>query len=205
MRISNEIKAGIVVLIAVAVAILFFIKTASMKKETYIIKTSFGYAGDLKPNATVKLSGIEVGRVKEIRFLYEPATMIECALEIETDAKVRRDSVAYIATSGFVGDAYVGITAGTMDEFVNPGEIIKSEDPMQSRVFMKKADSIADSLDKILINIKDFIAGKEDNLSKIVENMESTTKNFKEFSNDIKEHPWKLLIKEKEKRKRKKK
>ncbi|MFH1837179.1 MAG: MlaD family protein [Candidatus Omnitrophota bacterium] len=198
MRVSNEFKAGIVVLTAILIGILFFGKTASFKKETYIIKTSFGYAGDLKPNATVKLSGIEVGRVKEISFVYEPATSVECVLEIDIDAKVRKDSVAYISTSGFVGDAYVGVTSGTTDEFVGAGEIIKSEEPMQSRVFMKKADGIADNLDKILAKIKDFIAGNEENLGEIVKNMESATESFKEFSDDIKKHPWKLLIKTKD-------
>ncbi|MDP8258306.1 MAG: MlaD family protein [Candidatus Aadella gelida] len=195
MRFSNEIKAGLLVVIAVLVGAMFFLKTASLKKETYSLMTSFGYAGDLKPNAVVKLSGIEVGRVKEISFQYEPKTMIECLLEIDADAKVRKDSVAYISTSGFVGDAYVGVTSGTSQTFASSGDIIESEDPIESRILMKKAESIADNLDQVIANIKDVIAGNRENLNEIVENVEVVTENFKEFSADIKKHPWKLMFK----------
>ena len=47
MKVSNEIKAGIVVASAIAIAFLFFGKTASFRQETYDLKTYFGYAGDL--------------------------------------------------------------------------------------------------------------------------------------------------------------
>ncbi|MBU1084391.1 MAG: MlaD family protein [Candidatus Omnitrophota bacterium] len=195
MRFSNEIKAGLVVAVAIAVAAVFLVKTASFKKETYDLKTFFEYAGDLKPNAIVKLSGIEVGRVREIAFTYDQGTMVECTLEIETDAKVRKDSIAYIATSGFVGDAYVGLTPGGSEEFVIPGDIVKSEDPVQSRIIMKKADNIADSLDKILVKVKEVVTDNQKNLDEIVVNITDATENLKEFSEDLKKHPWKLMFK----------
>ncbi|MFC1644336.1 MlaD family protein, partial [Candidatus Omnitrophota bacterium] len=102
MRFSNEIKAGLVVVVAIAIGVFFFAKTATFRAKTYDVKTYFRYAGDLKPNAIVKLSGIEVGRVKEINFIYDPATKVECVFEINADAKVRSDSIAYIGTAGFV-------------------------------------------------------------------------------------------------------
>ncbi|MCK5450926.1 MAG: MCE family protein [Candidatus Omnitrophica bacterium] len=195
MRVSNEIKAGVVVLVAVATGVMFFAKTAAFKKETYEVKTFFGYAGDLKTDAIVKLSGVEVGRVKAMNFVYNPHTHIECFLELNADAKVRADSIAYIGTSGFVGDAYVGITAGESDNFADPGSIMQSEDPVQIRLLFKKAESIAASLDDILVATKDLVTENKENLNNIVTNIELTTENFKEFSQDLKAHPWKLMFK----------
>lgn len=195
MRFSNEMKAGLVITAAIAVGIFFFAKTATFKQATYELKTYFTYAGDLKVNAVVKLAGIEVGRVKAIKFVYQPDTKVECILEIDADGKVRSDSIAYIGTAGFVGDAYVGITGGKSGEFVKAGNAIVSEDPVQMRVIMKKAESIADNLDNILAEVKSLVTDNRPEFDNIIGNIESTTENFKEFSDDLKKHPWKLLFK----------
>lgn len=199
MRVSNEIKAGIVVLVALAVGVMFFAKTAAFKTKTYDIVTYFRYAGDLKADAVVKLSGIEVGRLKSIKFVYDPETKVECLLEIDAKAKVRADSIAYIGTAGFVGDAFVGITPGVSTDFAKSRSVIDSEDPVQMRLLMKKADAIADNLDKILVDVKGIVSDNKDNVNQIVSNLEATTENFKEFSEDVKKNPWKLLFKGEEK------
>lgn len=196
MRLTNEIKAGIVVVAAIIIAIFFFGKTASFRHRTYDIKTYFTYAGDLKTDAIVKLSGIEVGRLKAMKFIYDKdATKVECLLEIDSKAKVRKDSIAYIGTAGFVGDAYIGMTPGKSPVFAEKGSVIASEDPIEMRIFLKKADEIATSLDTILAELKSVVVDNRAALDNIVINVEATTENFKEFSEDVKKHPWKLLFK----------
>ncbi len=196
MKISNEIKAGIVVLVALAITIFFFAKTVTFQHRKYDLKTCFVYAGDLKNDALVKLSGVEVGRLKSMKFKYdEKGTRVECLLELSADAKVRSDSMAYIAASGFVGDAYIGITPGKAEDFVKAGTVIASEDPVQMRLLMKKADEIANNLDGILADVRSVVSDNKQNLDNIVLNLEATTENFKEFSEDVKSNPWKLLFK----------
>jgi len=195
MKISNEMKAGIVIVVAIAIAILFFARTADIQASPYDIKTYFMYAGDLKEDAVVKLSGIEAGRLKKIKFIYGPETRIECILALNQGIKLRKDSIAYIATSGIVGDSYVGLTPGESPDFLKPGATLVSEDPIQMRELMKKADQIAKNLDTILAEAKSFVVDNRQGLDGIVGNLEATTQNFKEFSEDVKKHPWKLLFK----------
>lgn len=195
MRFSNEIKAGLVVIMAVALGSLFFLKTANYSVKTYQVKTLFRYAGDLKTDAIVKLSGIEVGRVKAINFIYDPKTMVECVMEINADAKIRKDAIAYIGTAGFVGDAFVGLTPGDSPEFLAAGGLLPSEDPIQMRELMKKADDIATNLDGVLKDVRSIVSDNRKSIDGIVVNLEATSQNFKEFSDDIKKHPWKLLFK----------
>ncbi len=195
MRFNNEIKAGIVVAAAIAAGMLFFLKTGTNYTETYEVKTYFQYAGNLTADATVKLAGIEVGRLKEMKFVYTPETKVECILEIDGVARIREDSLAYIDTAGFVGDAYIGITAGESSEFLKAGTTLNSEDPVQMRLLMKKADDITKNLDSILVDIKSIVSDNKGNIDDIVVNLEATTENFKEFSEDVKKHPWKLMFK----------
>jgi phospholipid/cholesterol/gamma-HCH transport system substrate-binding protein len=198
MKFSNEIKVGIVVVVAVAIGVFYFGKTAKFRHKKYDVKTYFVYAGNLKPDAIVKLSGIDVGRVKDMKFIYKDGTKVECILEVDATAKLRSDSLAYIDTAGIVGDAFVGITPGTTEEFVKHGAVMASEDPIQTRLLFKKADQIATNLDTIIADIKDVVSENKDNMDNIILNLEATTENFKDFSENVKKNPWKLLFKQAE-------
>lgn len=204
MKINNEIKTGIIVVAAVLVVAMFYMKTgAPTVGKPYTIKTSFNYAEGVKQDAIVKLAGIEVGRVEKIDFQYTPETKVEMTIILSDKARIHEDSIAFIATSGMIGDAYLGITSGSADKpVVRDGGIIASEDPVEIRKLWKRAEVITEDLDKMLVEIR-ALASNANGIMKdakpridgIVANLEQTTINFKDFSADIKQHPWKLLIK----------
>jgi ABC-type transporter Mla subunit MlaD len=116
---------------------------------------------------------------------------------------VHDDSIAFISTSGIVGDAFLGLTPGSPERpFAKNGDMIAGEDPIEMRKLMKKADVIADNLDKTLVEFKELAAGLngvvKDNKSRIdsiLANLEQTSVNFNAFSEDLKKNPWKLLSK----------
>lgn len=203
MKISNEVKTGMVVAAAIAVGIFFFVRTTGFKPAPYRVKTTFNYAEGVKKDSIVKLSGIEVGRVESMRFTYNPETKIELVLLVDPKAKLREDSMAFISTSGMIGDAYIGITPGSPEKsFLKDGDMIMGEDPVEARKLMKKADLIADNLDKALAELKTLTASvtgvvteNKAKLDNIATNLEETSVNFKEFSADIKKSPWKLIMK----------
>ena len=207
MKMNNEIKAGIIVVAALAVVALFYSKTTdSTAGKIYRIKTSFNYAEGVKQDAIVKLAGIEVGRVEKIQFQYTPETKVEMIIAVSDKARIHEDSVAFIATSGMIGDAYLGITPGSADKpYIKEGGTVASEDPVEARKIWKKAEGIAENLDKMLAEVKALTENVngvvKDNTSRInaiAGNLEETAVNFKDFSGDIKQHPWKLLMKGKE-------
>jgi len=211
-KFTNELMIGIFVVLAIGVGVLFWIKTENFTAdETYNLKTYFTYAGNVKENAVVSLSGIEVGRVEKIAFKYDTGTKVEVVLSLSRNAKVRTDSIAYIGTAGFIGDAFVGLTPGTPGTaFAKAGAVIQSEDPIQMRELMKKADSISKKIDETLVDVKALASNLngtlQDNrgrIDSIMVNLEQTSVNFNEFSEDIKQHPWKLLMKGKDTKKKK--
>jgi len=202
---TNELKTGLVIVAAILIGIFFWFRTSNFRSATYTLKTYFTQPDGIKENAIVTLSGIEVGRVIGVNFVYKPEeTKVELILEIDKKAKVREDSIAYVCTTGFVGDAYIGLTPGTSKIFVKSNATLTSEDPVQMRELMKKADQIATRLDVILGDVKTIVSENKDKVNNIVTNLEGTALNFKEFSADIKAHPWKLLMKGKDTTKKKK-
>jgi len=196
MKITNEFKTGLVVIAAISVGILFWVKTTDFNARPYKIKTYFNYAEGVKIDSIVKLAGIDVGRVESIKFNYVPETKIELILSLDKKAKIHEDSIAFISTSGMIGDAYIGLTPGSADKaFVEEGAIIMSEDPVEMRKLMKKADAISENLDKTLAEVKNLVTDNKAKVDNIAANLEQASTNFKEFSEDVKQHPWKLLMK----------
>ena len=127
MKMTNEFKTGIIIVAALVVGIVFYAKTTDLSAKPYRIKTYFNYAEGIKPDSIIKLSGIDVGRVEKIEFKYVPETKIELVLAIDKKAKIHEDSIAFISTSGMIGDAYIGITPGSPDKaFVKEGAILMS-------------------------------------------------------------------------------
>ena len=196
LKMTNEIKTGLMVFAAILVGLFFWLKTTNLYTATYELSTFFNHADGIKENSIVKLAGIEVGRVKSADLVYdEDRTRVELCIELDKSAKVREDSIAFIGTSGFIGDAFIGITPGESTNFLKRSDIIVSEDPVEMRELMKKADHIASNLDATLADVKGIVSDNKDKVDSIVANLEDTSSNFKEFSQDIKQHPWKLLMK----------
>jgi phospholipid/cholesterol/gamma-HCH transport system substrate-binding protein len=203
MKITNELKTGLIVVAAIAVAAVFWLKTTNFSNKPYRLRTQFNYAEGLKADSVVKLSGIEIGRIENIKFTYTPETRVELTLLLNNDAKIHEDSIAYISSSGIVGDAFLGLTPGSPDRpFVKDGDTVSSEDPVEMRKIMKQVDSIASSLDKTLAefreltsNVNGVVKDNKTRIDSLLVNLEQTAVNFKGFSEDIKKNPWKLLSK----------
>src|SRR3990167_994006 len=185
MKMTNELKTGIVVAAAVVVAVIFWAKTTDFSARPYKLKTYFNYAEGVKVDSIVKLSGIEVGRVEKITLDYTPETKVELVLTLNDKAKLREDAIAFISTSGLIGDAYIGLTPGSSDKpFLKDGATIMSEDPVEMRKLMKKADAIAENLDKTLVevkrlasNVNNVVADNKTRIDNIASNLESTAVN----------------------------
>jgi len=200
---TNELKTGFVVLMAIVVGLFFWLKTVNFRPDVYTLKTYFSHAEGIKESSIVMLAGIEVGRVGGVEFLYNPGqTKIKLDLIIDKAAKVRADSIAFIGTTGFIGDAYIGITPGSSPKFLKNNDTVISEDPIEMRKLMKQADEISKNIDAVLGDIKTVVSDNKEKLNNIVTSLEETAVNFNDFSKDIKRHPWKLIIKGKEKKKK---
>ncbi|MEE9500111.1 MAG: MlaD family protein, partial [Candidatus Omnitrophota bacterium] len=107
-KFANELKTGLMVLMAILVGLFLWLKTVDFRPDVYDLKTYFSHAEGIKESSIVMLAGIEVGTVGGVEFLYNPGqTKIKLDLIIDKAAKVRADSIAFIGTTGFIGDAYI--------------------------------------------------------------------------------------------------
>ena len=211
MRMTNEAKTGMIVLVsAVALgALLIKVGNFTLLQKGYTVRSQFYFTSGVKKHAPVRLSGVDVGEVKDIRLHYGADTSIELLLWFKEGVKIRLDSKAYVTTLGMMGEKYIEIKAGTAaSEYAKEGDLIPSEDPIRLEDLMALGTKLAEDVDKTAKDISrlanrldETVADNRTKIDKLFENLEETSDNFREFSEDIKWHPWKILMKGKEKSK----
>ena len=115
-----EIWVGLFVVAAVAsfIVLAFSIAGLSFKGEggSYTLKANFSNIGGLKPRAPVKLGGVVVGRVESISLDKETYTPLVTLSMFENQGFYPETSSLAILTSGLLGEQYVGIKPGFIDE-----------------------------------------------------------------------------------------
>lgn len=203
--VTNEMKIGILVVASIAILLGFLFKTGSLdfKKEGYEVKVLFNVVAGVQKNAPVRLAGVEVGKTKDIQLLYGKDTKVVVTLWLQENTKLKTDSKAYITALGLMGEKYIEVTPGsTSAPFLKAGGTISGEDPLEFDALARRGESIAEALEDTLANIKKLaessnlvVTDNKEKIDAIFDNLESTTQNFKEFSEDVKRNPWKLMSK----------
>jgi phospholipid/cholesterol/gamma-HCH transport system substrate-binding protein len=102
-------------------------------KSTFTVKAYFQNVEGLRNGAPVRLSGVDVGAVKEIRIIGERASVIEVSIRLLTDVKkfIREDTEAGIETEGLVGYKFISLYIRESDaDFVEDGGSILAKEPV---------------------------------------------------------------------------
>ena len=124
-----EISVGLFV--SVAIAALFFLAlqvsnfSSFQDKGSYTVIAHFENIGGLKEKALVSMAGVPIGRVSSIRF---DAENYDALVNIRIDAQYNNlptDTSASILTAGLLGDKYIGLTPGGLDENLQEGDTIE--------------------------------------------------------------------------------
>jgi len=99
---------------------------------SYDIKARFTNVGQLKLRAPVKVAGVRIGSVSEVKL--EP-DKLDALVTMSIDKrfnKIPDDSAASIFTSGLLGDQYVALNpGGSPDVLKNGDEVVLTQSSMQ--------------------------------------------------------------------------
>jgi len=105
---------------------------ARLFEARYTIHADFTEVGGLVEGATVRLAGVQIGRVSAVNLPPHPGGKVRVDLTIARrfSDRIRKNSVARIETQGLLGDRIVEITVGDASApAVAPGEVLASRDP----------------------------------------------------------------------------
>jgi phospholipid/cholesterol/gamma-HCH transport system substrate-binding protein len=133
---ATKIRVGIFVLVSLAVflGIIYMLGArARLFEARYVVYAEFTEVGGLQEGATVRLAGVQIGRVSGVTLPSQPGGKVRVELKIarQFSDRIRKDSEARIQTQGLLGDRIVEITVGTAQApAVAAGETLPSRDPV---------------------------------------------------------------------------
>ena len=149
MQQTRSIEVGTGLFVLLGLAALFFLTTqttgsdALAGDEMFEVTARFDNVGSLKERAPVSMSGVTIGRVKEIRF--DPVALdaeVTFGIYAQYD-QIPDDSDASILTSGLLGSQYIGLQAGGSEFYLEDGSEV---------VFTQSAIVIENLISKYLFN-----------------------------------------------------
>ena len=158
-ELGKKLRVGMFLLVALGAGIgLVYALGARARlfEARYTVHANFTEVGGLNEGATVRLAGVQVGRVKAVNLPSEPGGKVRVDLSIakQFSNRVRKNSVARIETQGLLGDRMIELTVGTADApATHDGDVIVAVDPTdfgkivsQGAETVKNVAALAESL-----------------------------------------------------------
>jgi phospholipid/cholesterol/gamma-HCH transport system substrate-binding protein len=128
-----EFAVGAFLLLALASLLVLALASSNGKfgfgQSTYPLKARFTNLGQLRPNAPVKIGGVNIGTVADIQL--DPVKL-DAVVTLAIDSRYKdlpSDTSASILTGGLLGESYVGLQPGGDVEALKPGEEIAFTTP----------------------------------------------------------------------------
>ncbi len=143
-----RIGAFILVSLAVFLAIVYLLGArARYFERKYELVAEFTEVGGLIEGATVRLAGVQIGRVSSVVLAPQVGGKVRVTMTVARrfQDRIRRNSEARISTQGLLGDKIVEITMGSpAAPPLQPGEPLTSQDPHEmSRMLAEGAQTLA--------------------------------------------------------------
>lgn len=187
-----EFRVGLLIIVAAVILAGFvFVLGNFSLSGGYTIYVDYEYSGNLQPGAPVKVAGIKVGKVEDVRFMggrmdqsagRRVYVRVEAWVENRARESIRKDAEFFINTAGVLGEQYLEIVPGrNWDEpALAPGSKVVGRNPPRTDLVLARLYDVFDSLSEVLVEDRDTIKNLLKNSASAVGSVDQLLKENKE-------------------------
>ena len=136
-----EILVGIFVLLCLVCVGYLTIQLGQLQlfsSDSTRYQARFSQVGGLVEGSAVRISGVNVGQVKDIRLDRERYAVI-VTFAVDKGIKLSDDTMVSINTRGLIGDKYLSVSPGGSGMYLEPGDtIIETQPPVNIQDLISK-------------------------------------------------------------------
>ena len=185
MKNSLETRLGYFVVLAVFAAwvITETLGGVELFRGGYRLNALFDTVQDLKVGNSVKMAGVEIGRVEKIALT---GNQVKVTMKLHSDAVVKTDSKAIIKFTGLMGQNFVAIDFGTPDApRAVDGALLATEEQPDLNAIMTKLDGATtgiqnltksftpDTINNLMGPLVDFVKQNSGHIGGAISNIEN--------------------------------
>ncbi len=187
MKLSKEIKTGLLIVSTVAMGIygLNYLKGYDMFSTSDEYYAVYADANGLMESNPILINGMRVGKIQHINFASDNSGKVVVQFILgNTDFKIPKDSRALVAALDLLGAKGIRIMPGTSTEYLKDGDtlITGTEDGMIDKLSKElmptkqKAENLISSIDSTLQQLNKVLnGGGSASLQQILANLSKTT------------------------------
>lgn len=196
MKISKEIKTGVLALGSIALLIFgySFLSGSNLFKNSREFYVKYENVEGLAMTAPVTINGLTVGKVENITFADEPGWLV-VKFRIDSDIEFSKTSIAQIYSAGLIGGKSLAVFPDYRSgDIAKSGDTLKgiSEDGMMAAVtkalgpLERKVNNTLATVDTLLFNVNDIIDNEtRNNLREAIKNLNITLNSFSDVSENL--------------------
>lgn len=195
-----ELKVGIFVFIGLVILMIFVLSIGNFKiiLQSHRVDFLFNFTNGVKVGAPIRFAGVDIGEVKGLNFIsgYPDAPpRVRIIGWVRRDIKIPVDSTVWVNTLGLLGEKYIEIMPGKdYLNYLKTNQTIVGIDPIPMQDFTTLAKNIGTDLDATIVGLKN----QEGTIGKLLYD-DKIYKELEALIMDIRQHPWKLFWKTKDK------
>jgi phospholipid/cholesterol/gamma-HCH transport system substrate-binding protein len=196
LKISREIKTGIVVLGGILLFILGFsyLKSTPLFDNSKTFYAVYNHVGGLQAGTQVTINGFSVGKVNDIRFNDESGNLL-VTFTVDNSFSFSKNSNAELYDTGIIGGkgiqikpvfdgAVVAVSGDTLPSSTRPGltELVQQRlTPLQAKV-----EGAVTNADSLLMNVNDILGPKtKKDLRESIAGLNTLVKSFQGSANSL--------------------
>ncbi len=176
----REVKIGIFLAgaIVITAALIFIVGDLSVlfKKGGYQLSAFFDSAIGLENRAAVRMAGVKIGYVREIRLAKRKGQVV---MSISPEFQVPKGSKATLASLGLIGEKYIEITPSDAPDYCQPGETLEATPAISFDQLGGLVLSIGEKIEDVSRSLRE-ITGEESQT-----NVRETLQNLNSFSGEL--------------------
>lgn len=149
MKNSLETRVGLFVALIALAAVLIIEILGGIEQfgSNRRVHALFNTVQELKIGDRVKMAGVEVGRVEEIRLTNNA---VRVTMRLNKNAQVRTDSIASIRFAGLLGQNFVDVTFGSPEApLADTTTYLSSEEQPDLSEIMRKLNNVATGVENL--------------------------------------------------------
>ena len=190
-----EAKVGLmfVAVIAVVVGFVYALGVWNPFANSNTLKVAYNFAGGIEVGSPVRVMGIKVGKVKSIEFVpdmkmpegEEVKLLVTIAVSRRAWETIRRDSRFFINIAGVIGEKFLEISPGSMNESpFSPGDLVRGEDPPRIDQLISQSYGLAGKIMELVEKNEGSVIQTIETMNKLVINFDKVLKQLNRTTKD---------------------